>query len=83
MPVIFLAYTSFHSWPFFFYSCLCKLAISVKQKKRKVAKPFCKAFPMRFAYFFFKKFVCKTTVKLIDNENIFKKVFTFYFLFIL
>lgn len=69
---------------FFKVGVLCKLAISVKQKKKEVVKRSCQTFTLFacFAHFFFQKFVSKTTVKLVDKENIFTIVFTIYFLFI-
>lgn len=50
----------------------CKLASSLKQQKRKVAK-----LAMCFTYSSFKKFDFKTILELVDKENIYN-LFPFY-----
>ena len=47
---------------------LYKLAVNVKQRKRKVAKFVC--FYVVFLLIFFKNFRCKTRAKFIYKENV-------------
>lgn len=55
------------------FAILYKLAITVQQKKRKIAKLFVKIFVF-FIFTFFKNFVCKARIEPVDKESVLKKV---------